>query len=115
MHMLYVRYHAREEGYAFTSSEDAYSALSALNSKIGKRWYGKNGDDENPTHVIRTPSGEAAICLEKVESVSVVDLDKDTALAEELFQRSLKVSTQRKANLRKAELEAGLSGLPVVA
>lgn len=112
MFVLSVRYHAREETYVFESKESAHDQLAAIEPKLGKKWYGRNGDDEAPTHILKCPAGEYAICLEKVESVGVTDCAAHRSLDDVLFDEQVAQHARRKVTLRKAELEAGLSGLP---
>jgi hypothetical protein len=108
MHALFIRYHARQEQYFFADGDEAAKQMAVIESKIGKKWYGKNGDDETPTYRFSSATGEAAVCLEKIESVSITDLEKDDEFADQIENMKLSAHIRAKIKLKNAYNNAGL-------
>jgi len=109
MFALIVSYHARSEQYIFDNIEDANAQMQAIESKIGKKWYGKNGDEENPTYRFKFKLGEATLCLEKIESVAVLSDAEAQALADLEVDRKVDRHIRMRVREKTAMNNAGLA------
>lgn len=71
---LHISFHGQTHRVAFGADRAAAQAeLDKLVPLLGRDKWGSNGKPEAPTHIVKAPSGDMAVVLEKIESARLID------------------------------------------
>jgi hypothetical protein len=93
--------------FLFATREEAEREMAAISPKLGRHFYGRNEDDEK-THVIASPAGNATVVCSKIVCVRVVDQGSFDDSSESYHRRRVDAQIDYEIRLRKAMKAAGL-------
>src|SRR4051794_14881109 len=77
---LHIGFHGQTHRIAFGDRAAAQAELDKLVPLLGRDKWGSNGGKEEPTHTIKSPTGDFAVVLEKVETARLIDTTENDNL-----------------------------------